>query len=288
MRVFVIPITRTQWALHCHPTNSVPTRLTRWAGTAYEKWSKWSEYPRSSWRGKIYAYGESLMDKIDFREYFLKEIPSKSEAGTVTAMGVVAPDIVSRSEIIHELKALAITQAPYHSKWMKYCCYLLPVSSLFTLVPIVPNFPLFYNMFRVYSHYKARHGAQHLLHFLESGEYEVHHDAELSRWYAGVGGGSAVTGSEPLAGTPDSRTVVSGSSESVDGYAEDSSAGQSDNSEFYRQTMDSNCRLLEEDPPLVSDNDIAQMAKYLKLPAFEAAIRRARHQIIAQNSKPIK
>ncbi|KAJ1642171.1 hypothetical protein LPJ64_005953, partial [Coemansia asiatica] len=221
MRVFVIPITRTQWALHCHPTNSVPTRLTRWAGTAYEKWSKWSEYPRSSWRGKIYAYGETLMDKIDFREYFLKEIPSKSEAGTVTGMEIIAPDIISRSEIIRELRALAVTQVPYHSQWMKYCCYLLPVSSLFTLVPVIPNFPLFYNMFRVYSHYKAGHGAQHLLHLIESGEYQVCHDLELSRWYAGVGRGSdsgagtgTGTGAEPLAGTPDSRTVVGGSSES--------------------------------------------------------------------------
>ncbi|KAJ1803478.1 hypothetical protein LPJ75_005871 [Coemansia sp. RSA 2598] len=285
MRVFVIPITRTHWALHCHPTNSVPTRLTRWAGTAYEKWSKWSDYPRDSWRGKIYAYGETLMDKIDFREYFLKEIPSKSEAGTATRMDVIAPDFLSRSEIIHELKALAVTQTPYHSKWMKYCCYLLPVSSLFTLVPVVPNFPLFYNMFRVYSHYKAGHGAKHLLQLLESGEYDVSHDVELSRWYAGVGGGTG-TGVEPLSGTPDSRTVVGGSGESVGGYSEGSSAGQGDNNDFYRTTMDSNCRLLEEDPPLVSDNDIAQMAKYLKLPAFEAAIRRARHQIIAQNSKP--
>ncbi|KAJ1641738.1 hypothetical protein LPJ64_006332, partial [Coemansia asiatica] len=92
---------------------------------------------------------------------------------------------------------------------------------------------------------------------------------------------------EPLAGTPDSRTVVGGSSESVDGYDEGSSAGQGDNDEFYRATMDSNCRLLEEDPPLITDNDIAQIAKYLKLPAFEAAIRRARHQIIAVSTKTV-
>ncbi|KAJ1946583.1 hypothetical protein GGF37_001079 [Kickxella alabastrina] len=286
MRIFVIPITRTRWALHCHPTNSVPTRITKWAIVAHDKWSKWSTYPRDSWRGKIYAYGETLMDKIDFREYFLKEIPTKSEGALMTKMDIIAPSIIGQSEILQELRALAVMQDPYHGKWMKYCCYMLPVSSLFTLVPIIPNFPFFYNLFRVYSHYKARHGARHLLHFLDSGAYEVVHDSELSRWYTG-----AMTPAQ--SGTPDSHTVA-GSSESVDvNHSLDRrspdrlSAGSSDhvNDDFDRRTLDSNCHLLEEDPPLVTDNDISNMASYFMLPSFEPAIRRARHQIIAQRIK---
>ncbi|KAJ2723287.1 hypothetical protein GGI07_002715 [Coemansia sp. Benny D115] len=259
--------------------------MTRWAATAYEKWSKWSSYPRNSWRGKIYSYGETLMDRIDFREYFLKEIPTKSEGAMLTKVDIIAPSIISESEIIRELRELAIKQEPYHSRWMKYCVYLLPVSSLFTLVPVIPNFPLFYNMFRVYSHYKARHGAQHLLHFLDTQAYEVVHDSELSRWYSGGGTSSATA-------TPDSRTVA-GSAESVNGgpSPRPQSSNDSLNDRMFeddRRTLESSDRLLEEDPPLISDNDISRIASYFMVPSFEPAIRRARHQIIAQVVKPIQ
>ncbi|KAJ2373757.1 hypothetical protein IW150_003464 [Coemansia sp. RSA 2607] len=280
MRVFVIPITRTQWALHCHPANSVPTRMTRWAAVAYEKWSKWSTYPRNSWRGKIYAYGETLMDKIDFREYFLKEIPTKSEGALVSKVDIIAPSLVTQSEILHELRVLAATQDPYHRKWMKYCCYLLPISSLFTLVPVVPNFPFFYNLFRVYSHYKASHGARHLLHFLDSGAYEVVHDSELSRWYSG----GAIPGPSS---TPDSRTVA-GSGDSYNEARTPNSCSDRGNDDFDHQTLESTSRLLEDDPPLITDNDIARMASHFMLPAFESAIRRARHQIISEKTKPVQ
>ncbi|KAJ2819682.1 hypothetical protein IWW50_005369, partial [Coemansia erecta] len=181
MRIFVVPITRARWALHCHPINAVPTRMTKWAAIASEKWGKWAVYPRDTWRGRIYSYGESLMDRIDFREYFLKEIPTKSEGAMVRKVDIVVPALLSESEVIGELRLLAQKQIPYHSRWMKYSCYMLPVSSLFTVVPIIPNFPFFYNLFRVYSHYKAQHGARHLLHLLDEGSYEVVADSELGR-----------------------------------------------------------------------------------------------------------
>ncbi|KAI8319963.1 hypothetical protein GQ54DRAFT_12457 [Martensiomyces pterosporus] len=266
MRIFVIPITRTHWALHCHPTNVTPTRLTRWAVLASEKWSKWSVYPRETWRGKVYSYGERLMDKIDFKEYFLKEIPTKEEGALISKVDVVAPGFVSESEIIAELRILAKKQDPYHSKWLKICCYLVPVSSLFTLVPVMPNFPLFYNLFRVYSHYKARHGARYLAHLLDEGAYEVIHDSELSQWYNGLA--SRELGAESsLGGSSSGHSTVNGGRE------------------FDQDTIENGFPLLE-DPPLVTDNDIAHMANYFNVPMFEPSVRRARHQIIARLSKP--
>ncbi|KAJ1962450.1 hypothetical protein GGI12_002643 [Dipsacomyces acuminosporus] len=273
MRVFVIPITKTRWALHCHPTNITPTRLTRWAQAASERWSKWSAYPKQTWRGKVYDYGERLMDKIDFTEYFLKEIPTKEEGALISKVDVVAPGFLSESEIVNELKMLSKQQDPYHSKWLKICCYMAPVSSLFTLVPFVPNFPLFYNLFRIYSHYKARHGARHLAHLLDNGAYEVTHDSELSRWYS--------SGPAPLEGDSDSTTNRS-STWPPSGYE---SIGQSANGRDMDQDTIENGLPLLEDPPLLTDSDIAHIASYFGLPMFEASIRRARHQIIARLSK---
>ncbi|KAJ2162876.1 hypothetical protein GGF46_000259 [Coemansia sp. RSA 552] len=271
MRIFVVPVTRMRWALHCHPVNMSPTRMTKWAATASDKWNKWSVYPQDTWRGKIYSYGESLMDRIDFREYFLKEIPTKSEGAMVSQVDIVAPTLLSESEVLRELRSLAQRQIPYHSRWMKICCYLLPVSSLFTLVPVIPNFPFFYNLFRVYSHYKARHGAQHLLHQLDRGSYRVDFDQELSRWYEGAMGSRF--------GSPDSQTIANQSP----GYASISESPEGSDSD--QQTLENGLPLLEE-PPLITDNDISRMAEHFQLPLFEPAIRRARHQIVSSLSKP--
>ncbi|KAJ2770476.1 hypothetical protein IWQ56_002150 [Coemansia nantahalensis] len=276
MRVYVIPVTRLRWALHCNPVNAVPTRMTQWALKASGKWSQWAVYPRESWRGRIYAYGESLMDRIDFREYFLKEIPTKDEGRLVSKVDIVAPALLSESEIIAELRALAQRQEPYHGRWMKYCCYMVPLTSLFTVVPVVPNFPLFYNLFRVYSHYKARHGARHLLHMLDRGSYEVVHDSELSRWYEGA--------APRRLDSPDSRTLPAAS-----GRCSPSEAPllgpESDAADADQRTLEGGAPLLE-DPVLVTDGDVASMGTYLQLPLFESAIRRARHQIVARLSKP--
>ncbi|KAJ2014134.1 hypothetical protein IWW57_005923 [Coemansia sp. S610] len=269
MRIFVIPITRTRWALHCHPANVTPTRLTKWAGVASEKWSKWSAYPRTTWRGKIYAYGESLMDRIDFREYFLKEIPSKDEGSLVTKADIIAPSFIAKTEVLKELDLLVGTQVPYHSRWMRISCYLLPVTSLFTLVPVIPNFPFFYNLFRVYSHYKARHGARHLEHLLETRAFEIVGDTELSRWYGRSAGGS-LRGSEASLGS-------TAAARSNTGYSAVENGDQ--------DSLENGTPLLE-DPALVSDEDIAEMARYFDAPTFEHAVRRARHQIIAKMAKP--
>ncbi|KAJ2443183.1 hypothetical protein GGF42_006724 [Coemansia sp. RSA 2424] len=278
MRIFIIPITRTRWALHCHPANIAPTRLTKWAGVASDKWSKWSAYPRTTWRGKIYAYGETLMDKIDFKEYFLKEIPSKDEGALVSKADIIAPSFVAKPEVLKELDLLVRTQVPYHSKWMKISCYLLPVTSLFTLVPVIPNFPFFYNLFRVYSHYKAQHGAKHLAHLLESQAFEVVQDSELARWYGGRGVSAAglsqnSASSESLGSTTAARSNT--------GY----SSIEPREPEFDQDTLENGTPLLE-DPTLVTDSDIAEMARYFDAPAFEHAVRRARHQIMAQMAKP--
>ncbi|KAJ2743894.1 hypothetical protein GGI20_003402 [Coemansia sp. BCRC 34301] len=279
MRIFVVPITRARWALHCHPASIAPTRLTKWAGVASDKWSKWSTYPRTTWRGKIYAYGETLMDKIDFKEYFLKEIPSKDEGALVSKADIIAPSFVAKTEVLKELDLLVRAQIPYHSKWMKISCYLLPVTSLFTLVPVIPNFPFFYNLFRVYSHYKAQHGAKHLAHLLESQAFEVVHDSELARWYGS--GGSAAGLSQNSASSESLGSTTAARSNS--GYSSIGTGAP----EFDQDTLENGTPLLD-DPALISDSDIAEMARYFDAPSFEHAVRRARHQIIAQVAKPLR
>ncbi|KAJ2392676.1 hypothetical protein GGI23_005173 [Coemansia sp. RSA 2559] len=244
--------------------------MTKWAATASEKWNKWSAYPPTSWRGKIYIYGETLMDKISFKEYFLKEIPTKSEGALVSKVDIVVPNILSETEVLNDLRALVAAQEPYHARWLWYCCYLLPVSSLFTLVPVIPNFPFFYNLFRVYSHYKARHGAHHLQHLFDRGAFEVIFDSELSKFY------QATTYASTGSTTPNQNP------------SSDSASNTSERRSFDDRTLESGLPLLEDNPTLITDSDIARMATYFQVPTFESAVRRARHQIIANASKPLQ
>ncbi|ORX70528.1 hypothetical protein DL89DRAFT_256740 [Linderina pennispora] len=263
MRIFVIPITRSQWALHCHPANVTPTRLSRWAQTASEKWNNWAHHPKDSWRGRVHSYGERMMDKIDFKEYFMKEVPTKAEGAMIGQVDIIAPRFLDSSDILKQLRTLAEEREPYHSRWMKLSAYCLPFTALFSLVPFVPNFPMFYNIFRIYSHYKAKHGAHHLAHLLHSGSIEVVNDSGMDQWY---NGGAVSQQDTPVVGC-----------ESDDGYSTfDGGLDQS--------SIENGVPLLES-PPMVSDEDLAQMAVYFGLPMLEPSVRRARHQIIAALSK---
>ncbi|KAJ2846062.1 hypothetical protein GGI22_006360, partial [Coemansia erecta] len=172
--------------------------------------------------------------------------------------------------VLNDLRALAAAQEPYHARWLWYCCYLLPVSSLFTLVPVIPNFPFFYNLFRVYSHYKARHGAHHLQHLFDRGAFEVIFDSELSKFY------QATTYASTGSTTPNQNP------------SSDSASNTSERRSFDDRTLESGLPLLQDNPTLITDSDIARMATYFQVPTFESAVRRARHQIIANASKPLQ
>ncbi|KAJ1940047.1 hypothetical protein FBU59_003923 [Linderina macrospora] len=199
------------------------------------------------------------MDRIDFNEYFMKEVPTKTEGAMVSQVDIIAPRFLDESEILKHLRKLAEEREPYHSKWMKLCMYSLPVTALFSLVPFVPNFPMFYNIFRVYSHYKAKHGAHHLAHLLHAGNIEIVYDSGMDQWY---NGGTVSQQDTPVVG-----------SGSDDGYS--TFGGGLDQSGIE------NGMPLLESPPMVSDEDVAQMAIYFGVPMLEPSVRRARHQIIA-------
>jgi hypothetical protein len=65
------------------------------------------------------------------------------------------PSSLKEPQVQAEFEALLKQRIPYHRKNMMYSASCVPVTSLFTLVPFVPNIPLFYNAFRLWSHWKG-------------------------------------------------------------------------------------------------------------------------------------
>ncbi|CAG8462140.1 2039_t:CDS:2 [Ambispora leptoticha] len=161
MKLYVIPLLRARYTYYCHATPKKQTYLSKATNFAASKWDELSHAERTSWKGRLYLTGQKLLDQMDYQEYFLKGVPLLEEWSAEVPM-IYPSKIVSPSQINSNLNQLLDKRLPYHRKYMIYSALFVPLSATFTIVPLIPNIPLFYNLFRLYSHYKAYKGAQHL------------------------------------------------------------------------------------------------------------------------------
>ncbi|CAG8565791.1 8540_t:CDS:2 [Diversispora eburnea] len=200
MKLFALPIIRSKVAYYCYSIPNKQTRLSKATRYATKKWDNLSQAESSSWKYKIYVNGQKLLDRMDHQEYFLKGVPlkeelkveneSKVEEKEDTASEVIPlfypSNIIKSEKIIMKLEELLENRLPYHRKYMIYSGMCLPLSATFTIVPIIPNIPFFYNVFRLYSHYKAFKGAQHLRHIINDKRLIPTNCEKLNQIYNGL------------------------------------------------------------------------------------------------------
>ncbi|KAG2227657.1 hypothetical protein INT45_004699 [Circinella minor] len=163
MRIFAIPIFRNKWAYYCHSTIPTNSRLTQAVDWSNKKWEQLGDAEPTTWKRKIYDRGNNLMNQIDYQEWFLKSIPRKEDIEyPPEKVSVLYASSLDSLEIEKDLLHLINEREPYHKKYMYYSAYWVPIACTFAIVPIIPNIPLAYNLFRLYSHYKAYYGVRHL------------------------------------------------------------------------------------------------------------------------------
>ncbi|KAG0009461.1 hypothetical protein BGZ80_002372 [Entomortierella chlamydospora] len=190
-------MSRTAKVLHCHstiPPNSTSyiNRATNWAG---RKWEELSKAKPDSMKIKLYTAGTTMMEKLDHQETFLKEVPGKRDVTITKMVPFVYPSSLKETQVQTDMKALLEQKIPYHRKYMIYSALWVPVTSLFIIVPLVPNIPLFYNTFRLWSHWKAYNGAKHLDSLMKDGgvvfqpsdvlNLGLDHDPEFAVFFTG-------------------------------------------------------------------------------------------------------
>ncbi|KAF8157853.1 mitochondrial K+-H+ exchange-related-domain-containing protein [Crassisporium funariophilum] len=134
------------------------------------------------WKLKTYQFGERLVDRMDFEELALKSIdPSMGPSITqfkrtpvleekrepMTIPLVFPPSLLSSSEVLSELRAYTEHRIPRHRRGFYFWMIVAPFTAPFMIIPIVPNLPFFFCVWRSWSHYRAYRSSQYLQSLLE-------------------------------------------------------------------------------------------------------------------------
>ncbi|KAI8071251.1 mitochondrial K+-H+ exchange-related-domain-containing protein [Gongronella butleri] len=173
MKFLAVPIVKNRLAFYCHSTSPTVSRITQLVDWSNKKWSELGQAKPETWKKRLYDKGDDILKRQDYREVFLKEIPTKEHlASPIEKATLVHALDISPEVIQHDLRRLVQERLPYHKKYMYRSAYWVPVACTFAIVPLIPNIPLAYNLFRLYSHYKAYKGAQHLHDLLENGQIQ--------------------------------------------------------------------------------------------------------------------
>ncbi|KAI4243220.1 MAG: hypothetical protein L6R40_003588 [Gallowayella cf. fulva] len=147
-------------------------KLTTRASNTWLKWEK----AEKGWQKKVTSYGNKLFERIPHEEWGLKSIPPLSRRRKDEELkGGKEVEVVFPGSVIGEEKVKAALEAfagderqGFHTKWMWWSIVGMPISAPMALLPVVPNLPFFYLVFRAWSHWKARSGSQHVDFLLDN------------------------------------------------------------------------------------------------------------------------
>ncbi|BFZ57324.1 hypothetical protein PYCC9005_004376 [Savitreella phatthalungensis] len=210
MRLVVIPISRTSSRrafLYCLPTKPAagapevkPTIQERVVSKASSTWRSF-EQSDTSWKKKLVAWGNKMVDTIDYREHSLKSVmsiaaydrhhPAETNSSRNVTISHPARASTGKDILLAEVRRLAAEGAPRHRSKMISAIVLSPFTIPFMLIPIVPNIPFFYLAFRAWSHMRAMQGAQHLQLLLKENRLDFAASEKLDEIYDSAGSADA-------------------------------------------------------------------------------------------------
>ncbi|GKZ23644.1 hypothetical protein AbraIFM66951_010066 [Aspergillus brasiliensis] len=177
MRLFVIPISTRQALIYARPLRRGPSQKTsihdRVIQKAAETWAKWEEADKG-WKKYLVSWGNRVQQRIPYQEWGLKSIPSLAavqrldESYGTKKVDVLFPGNAIRPEKLQKmLQAIATERQDLHRRRMWLSLLGAPLTAPIGLIPLVPNVPFFYLVYRAWSHGRAFNGSKHLEFLLE-------------------------------------------------------------------------------------------------------------------------
>lgn len=85
------------------------------------------------------------------------------------------------SSLVQSLTTDLTERIPRHRSLFYRSLLLLPVLAPIGLLPVVPNLPAFYVVWRAWSHYKAWKGGEWLLDLAQKGSFEIKESETIGR-----------------------------------------------------------------------------------------------------------
>jgi len=121
------------------------------------------------------------MDRLDFEELALKSIdpsmgptitsspspPVKESKESLRIPLLYPPSISTGPDTLSDLRALVKYRTPKHRRGCYLWALVAPITAPFMIVPVIPNIPFFFCVWRSWSHYRAYKASQYLDTLLE-------------------------------------------------------------------------------------------------------------------------
>jgi len=188
MRLFLLPISARRTLIYCDTSHGPKvvraisalkpdqeqiqpqSLLQKATDKASTTWSGW-EKADGGWKKTLTSYGNAFLRRIPYQEWGLKSLPPWSTklgqtydtAKELRPIDVLFPgSYLPQSNVVTILQKLATERQELHRKRMIFSAIGAPLTLPFALIPVLPNIPGFYLLFRAYSHFRAYYGSKHL------------------------------------------------------------------------------------------------------------------------------
>ncbi|KAH4800931.1 hypothetical protein HBI26_236380 [Parastagonospora nodorum] len=180
MRLFLLPISTRRSLIYCERVHekapkdrSVIDKVTIKANETWAAWEK-DEKAVGNWKKKVTFYGNQAMKRIPYEEWGLKTLPSLTASRKQAILDgkekyeVLFPGRYLKQEKLPGiLEKLAKERQLMHRSKLIWSIVIMPFTAPFMLVPVIPNLPFFYVLYRAYSHWTALNGSKFLEHLLK-------------------------------------------------------------------------------------------------------------------------
>jgi hypothetical protein len=175
MRLFLLPISTRRSLIYCERVHekapkdrSIVDKVTI---KANETWAAWEKDDKAvgNWKKKVTYYGNQALSRIPYEEWGLKTLPTLTPQRKQSILEgkekyeVLFPSRYMKQEKLPGvLQALAKDRQLMHRSKLMWSIIIMPFTAPFMLVPVVPNLPFFYVLYRAYSHWTALKGSKYL------------------------------------------------------------------------------------------------------------------------------
>ncbi|KAB8237432.1 hypothetical protein ETB97_009277 [Aspergillus alliaceus] len=194
MRLFVIPISTRRALIYARPLRrdhakelSIADRITN---KVAETWAKWEEAEKG-WKKNLVSWGNKVQQRIPYEEWGLKSIPSLNaqrrldESYGSKKIDVLFPGNAIKSEKLKPiLYRIATERQDLHRKRMWWSFIACPFTAPVGLIPLIPNIPFLYLVYRGWSHWRALNGSKHLEYLVDKDLLNLTSHPVLERLYA--------------------------------------------------------------------------------------------------------